>query len=62
MTTAAPPREFLHPITPPEPGTAVLACQCGRMLSLADLRWAPKVLVAVIPPIVCADCAQNRGW
>lgn len=49
-------------VVPPEPGRALVACGCGAMLDAAAMRWAPKTHAAVVPPIVCPDCARNRSW
>jgi hypothetical protein len=51
-----------HRITPPAPGVAVLACRCGRVLSLDQLHrqrqrrtngGAPR-----IETICCLECAS----
>ena len=51
-------------ITPPSPGTSVLACRCGQVLALADMRRRghdepPAVRSGpTIEPIRCPRCAD----
>jgi hypothetical protein len=50
-------------VQPPPPGVAVMACACGQMLNLAEMRRMQLVnRAAVIDPIVCADCERDRAW
>jgi hypothetical protein len=58
---AAPPAQ----LTPPPPGRAVLACRCGVMLDLDDMRrptrqWDRTPSGAPIEPICCARCARRE--
>jgi hypothetical protein len=58
-TEGQPPRTV--EITAPRPGVAVLACRCGRVLSLADLHTLRFFGGPKIAPIVCRDCAEQAG-
>lgn len=48
-------------VLPPKPGTAVLACQCGRVLNATDMHRPPRPAntgaAPLIDPIACKECA-----
>ncbi len=51
-------------LAPPPPGRAVLACRCGVMLDLDDMRRPTRRLdrtrsAVRIDPICCARCARE---
>lgn len=48
----------------PRPGHAVMACRCGAVLDLTDMRRAAPRQgdTRPIAPIVCPVCASGRGW
>ncbi len=49
------------PIMPPAPGSAVLACRCGRVLSLPEMHrpvaTGRRTSGPTIEPIRCRHCA-----
>ena len=60
MTAADEDRPDRHAARHPGRGLKVLACRCGRVLDLTDMRRPPDPTrwSAVIDPICCEECAR----
>ena len=56
--------EYRGRVGTPQPGRAVLACRCGRMLALGDMyrpvRRLPRS-AGVVEPICCERCATDSA-